>query len=151
MKRHIFNAESHCFVFDEGIFGRAVKRIELFCNGRNPVFYTKAMHTAPVVHFPAMLYEYRLLNHFYSFLHFTDRLAYWNSPQGDRDATFQSPFIGEETVSNTSSVVYPLFLGPSCRRSLCFRPESDLLSRNSVPVSSPKSPTLLAIVDHASV
>ena len=50
-----------------------MKQIERFCGPEREVaFYNKAMQDAPVVHFMTGDKTHRLLNHFYSFLHFTD-------------------------------------------------------------------------------
>ena len=51
----------------------ARRKVDDFCDGRNPVFFRDSeLASARLVHFHAGEKEHRLLNHFYTFLHFTD-------------------------------------------------------------------------------
>jgi len=86
---HDFSALHHCFILDEEVLDNSDaytvpknfaevsdasrrKRMELFCGERSPVFYSKGMQNADVIHFPTKENGYRFLNHFYSFLHFSN-------------------------------------------------------------------------------
>ena len=46
--------------------------INQFCGKRNPIFFGNELASAQVIHFHAGEKHHRLLNHFYTFLHFTD-------------------------------------------------------------------------------
>lgn len=48
------------------------QRITEFCDNRNPIFFGSDLDSAPLVHFHAGEKHHRLLNHFYTFLLFTD-------------------------------------------------------------------------------
>ena len=48
------------------------QRITEFCDKRNPIFFGNELATAPLIHFHAGEKHHRLLNHFYTFLYFTD-------------------------------------------------------------------------------
>ena len=70
---------THCLVFDLDHFqGRevspeVVNRTERFCTPRRvPVFYGDEMHRPKLIHWEAGSLKYRLLNHFYGFLYFSD-------------------------------------------------------------------------------
>jgi hypothetical protein len=74
-----------CFVFDHDVFqGQDIsedlqERVNRFCGQeRTPVFYNQTIHEPQLIHWDASNAEgngvtgFRLLNHFYSFLFFTD-------------------------------------------------------------------------------
>mmetsp|Transcript_7537 Transcript_7537/g.16351 ORF Transcript_7537/g.16351 Transcript_7537/m.16351 type:complete len:658 (+) Transcript_7537:255-2228(+) len=46
--------------------------INKFCDKRVPIFYGNELISAPIIHFHAGEKHHRLLNHFYTFLYFTD-------------------------------------------------------------------------------
>mmetsp|Transcript_4121 Transcript_4121/g.9159 ORF Transcript_4121/g.9159 Transcript_4121/m.9159 type:complete len:540 (-) Transcript_4121:676-2295(-) len=48
------------------------QKIKQFCDSRNPVFFGNELDSAPLIHFHAGEKHHRLLNHFYTFLYFTD-------------------------------------------------------------------------------
>ena len=48
------------------------QRIANFCTTRNPIFFGGELDTAPHIHFHAGNKYHRLLNHFYTFIYFTD-------------------------------------------------------------------------------
>ena len=48
------------------------QEINRFCDGRNPIFFGGELDTAPWIHFHSGDKFHRLLNHFYTFLYFTD-------------------------------------------------------------------------------
>eukprot|EP00580_Thalassiosira_gravida_P010666 CAMPEP_0201652384 /NCGR_PEP_ID=MMETSP0493-20130528/44448_1 /ASSEMBLY_ACC=CAM_ASM_000838 /TAXON_ID=420259 /ORGANISM="Thalassiosira gravida, Strain GMp14c1" /LENGTH=361 /DNA_ID=CAMNT_0048128897 /DNA_START=98 /DNA_END=1183 /DNA_ORIENTATION=- len=48
------------------------QKVNEFCDKRNPIFYGNELASAPLVHFHAGEKHHRLLNHFYTFLYFTD-------------------------------------------------------------------------------
>ena len=72
----------HCLIFDsdqdgggggyQNLSDSTRRRVDDFCNGRNPVFFGKELASARLVHFHAGEKQHRLLNHFYAFLFFTD-------------------------------------------------------------------------------
>jgi GDP-fucose protein O-fucosyltransferase len=78
-------ASKQCFVFDHDVFeGQDIsddlkERVDRFCGKeRYPVFYNQTIHEPRLIHWDASAAEgdgvtgFRLLNHFYSFLFFTD-------------------------------------------------------------------------------
>lgn len=77
-------ADRNCFVFDEDVFhGHEVtdevsKRVTRFCGPeRTPVYYNQTIHEPELMHWDASGVDWtkgghRLLNHFYSFLFYTD-------------------------------------------------------------------------------
>ncbi len=73
-------AFSHCFLFDETYYTRAYtkglsqdgERINQFCGNRTAVAYAATFSKYKWIHWQASDKNYRLLNHFYSFLHFTN-------------------------------------------------------------------------------
>ena len=78
-------AAKQCFVFDHDVFqgqdvsGDLQERVDRFCGeNRKPVFYNQTIHEPQLIHWDASAPEgdgvtgFRLLNHFYSFLFFTD-------------------------------------------------------------------------------
>jgi GDP-fucose protein O-fucosyltransferase len=78
-------ASKQCFVFDHDIFeGQDVtddlkERVDRFCGEeRKPVYYNQTIHEPRLIHWDASAADgngvtgFRLLNHFYSFLFFTD-------------------------------------------------------------------------------
>jgi len=73
----------NCFVFDQDVFhGRKItdelkERVTRFCGQeRSPVYYNQTMHEPELLHWDASKVNgkeaHRLLNHFYSFLFYTD-------------------------------------------------------------------------------
>jgi hypothetical protein len=79
------SSSKQCFVFDHDIFeGQDVaddlkERVDRFCGEeRRPVFYNQTIHEPQLIHWDASAADgdgitgFRLLNHFYSFLFFTD-------------------------------------------------------------------------------
>lgn len=48
------------------------QQIHNFCHERNPIFYGRELASAPLIHFHSGDKYHRLLNHFYTFLLFTD-------------------------------------------------------------------------------
>ncbi|KAL7428026.1 hypothetical protein ACHAXH_002252 [Discostella pseudostelligera] len=58
-------------IFDSLPYAQKVK-VEEFCDERNPIFYGKELASAPWIHFNAGEKHHRLLNHFYTFMYFTD-------------------------------------------------------------------------------
>jgi len=48
------------------------QKVTQFCDKRNPIFFGNELASAPLVHFHAGEKHHRLLNHFYTFLYFTD-------------------------------------------------------------------------------
>lgn len=68
-----------CLVFDLDYFnGKEVtddvkNRTARFCTEeRQPVYYDSQLHTPRLIHWNAGIHKYRLLNHFYGFMYFTD-------------------------------------------------------------------------------
>jgi uncharacterized protein YdaT len=83
--------ETHCYIFDEKVLETgdpnqlsddAHLEVEKFCGGdRQPVFYDKTIMNSPFIHWDAGCdsmgqkdteHCFRLLQHFYTFIHFTD-------------------------------------------------------------------------------
>eukprot|EP00536_Pseudo-nitzschia_multiseries_P016290 jgi/Psemu1/247440/estExt_Genewise1.C_10660005 len=74
----------NCFVFDQDVFnGKEIsddlkKRVDRFCGDkRTPVYYDQALHEPELIHWDSSGVDpqkggHRLLNHFYSFLFFSD-------------------------------------------------------------------------------
>eukprot|EP00537_Pseudo-nitzschia_pungens_P010966 CAMPEP_0172397068 /NCGR_PEP_ID=MMETSP1061-20121228/28798_1 /TAXON_ID=37318 /ORGANISM="Pseudo-nitzschia pungens, Strain cf. pungens" /LENGTH=1135 /DNA_ID=CAMNT_0013129133 /DNA_START=138 /DNA_END=3545 /DNA_ORIENTATION=+ len=73
----------NCFVFDQDVFnGKDVsdylkERVDRFCGERTPRYYNQSMHEPELIHWDSSGVDpdkggHRLLNHFYSFLFFTD-------------------------------------------------------------------------------
>lgn len=48
------------------------KKVERFCDRRTPIFFGGELASVPIIHFQAGEKTHRLLNHFYTFLYFTD-------------------------------------------------------------------------------
>jgi len=48
------------------------EKVKQFCDRRNPIFFGNELASAPLIHFHAGEKHHRLLNHFYTFLYFTD-------------------------------------------------------------------------------
>ena len=48
------------------------KKIQQFCDKRNPIYYGNELSSSPLIHFHTGEKHHRLLNHFYTFLYFTD-------------------------------------------------------------------------------
>jgi len=69
-----WKASEICVIFDQGeMTDEKKKRISKFCEKkRKPVYYDETLQNAVSVHFSASIKEYRLLNHFYSYILFTD-------------------------------------------------------------------------------
>lgn len=73
-------AFSHCFLFDETYYTRAYtkalsqdsERIGQLCGNRTAVAYAAAFSKYRWIHWQASDKQYRLLNHFYTFFHFTN-------------------------------------------------------------------------------
>lgn len=72
-------SRKNCLVFDSDVFaGREVspdlqERVNRFCGKeRTPVYFDQSMSEPQLMYLAAHSMEYRLLNHFYSFLFFTD-------------------------------------------------------------------------------
>jgi len=75
-------ASKNCFIFDQDVFHgheitQNIERVDRFCGeNRSPVYYNKTMHEPELLHWDASDADdkkgHRLLNHFYSFLYFTD-------------------------------------------------------------------------------
>ena len=67
-----------CLVFDEDYFKGndisedAEQRIKRFCGERKIHYYDKEMHEPQLLHWDASNHDFRLLNHFYAFLYFTN-------------------------------------------------------------------------------
>jgi len=78
-------AGQNCFVFDQDVFhGQEItdelkKRTSRFCGKeRTPVYYNQMMHEPKLLHWDASQVNeggHRLLNHFYSFLFYTDSVV----------------------------------------------------------------------------
>ena len=79
---------NYCYIFDEKVMEKSdislnisqsllsettARNIDLFCGEREKMYYVEEVRAAPIVHFPASEKEFRMLNHFYTFLHFTDK------------------------------------------------------------------------------
>ena len=69
----------HCVVFDEDyLHGRDIpadvqKRVQRFCGDeRTPYYYSTEWQQQDLVHWKSEDFQYRLLNHFYSFVYFTN-------------------------------------------------------------------------------
>mmetsp|Transcript_26528 Transcript_26528/g.56440 ORF Transcript_26528/g.56440 Transcript_26528/m.56440 type:complete len:432 (-) Transcript_26528:538-1833(-) len=78
-----WHGEHHCLIMDDENWfrhnneGHAIEatrqqRIEKFCAKRNPLYYDREMHGAPLLHFHSHFKDTRLLLHFYTFVHFTN-------------------------------------------------------------------------------
>jgi hypothetical protein len=73
-------SDAQCFVFDENTLhgknatAEAKKRVSRFCGlRRKPYYYDQVLHGPKMIHWDASKNdEHRLLNHFYTFLFFTD-------------------------------------------------------------------------------
>jgi len=76
-------AGANCLVFDEDVFhGHEIteeleERVDRFCGERTPAYYNQAMHKPELIHWDttgvdAFKGGHRLLNHFYSFLFYTN-------------------------------------------------------------------------------
>lgn len=72
-------ATKNCLVFDMDHFqGKDItddvkNRTQRFCGAqRTPIYYGDDMHFPQLIHWNAGSHEHRLLNHFYSFMYFTD-------------------------------------------------------------------------------
>jgi hypothetical protein len=68
-----------CLVFDldyfhgkEEIPDEVQQRVERFCGPRKIQYYDKTLHEPQLIHWDASGKEFRLLNHFYAFIYFTD-------------------------------------------------------------------------------
>jgi hypothetical protein len=72
-----------CFIFDIDVFNHGEefitklssdiqRRVKKFCGVRPAVYYSKAMHGAPLWHFETMDLRYRMLVHYYAQIFFTD-------------------------------------------------------------------------------
>jgi len=67
-----------CFVFDEGMYYNGVpedaESAKEFCGSgnRKMVYFTKDMQTPDLLYIPAGTKQYRMLAHFYGYIHFTD-------------------------------------------------------------------------------
>jgi len=48
------------------------QKVKEFCDRRNPIFFGNELASVPLIHFHAGEKHHRLLNHFYTFLYFTD-------------------------------------------------------------------------------
>ena len=74
------SADQQCFVFDEDAFhgksasAEAQERVSRFCGPRRkPIYYNQVFHEPQIVHWDASKNDkHRLLNHFYTFMFFTD-------------------------------------------------------------------------------
>jgi len=72
----------NCLIFDENAFKRGpsavtspmtLRSIGKFCEGREPLYYGSDMADPGILHFQTSDYgDYRILNHFYSVIYFTD-------------------------------------------------------------------------------
>mmetsp|Transcript_15036 Transcript_15036/g.33517 ORF Transcript_15036/g.33517 Transcript_15036/m.33517 type:complete len:588 (-) Transcript_15036:533-2296(-) len=68
-----WKANDHCLIFDKGEMTDAKDiQIKKFCGNRKPVYYNETLQNAITIHFSASIRDYRLLNHFYAFIFFTD-------------------------------------------------------------------------------
>eukprot|EP00956_Cyclotella_meneghiniana_P016700 scaffold26575_cov72-Cyclotella_meneghiniana.AAC.7 len=78
-----WNGEQHCLIMDDANWYKdslemmtqsAAQRQKVleFCNDRSPVYYSRNIHDAPLIHFRSHLKATRLLVHFYAFIHFTN-------------------------------------------------------------------------------
>jgi len=82
------NAGNYCYIFDENTMEKSsvslnisqsllsettARNIDSFCGEREKMYYVEEIRAAPIVHFPTSKKEFRMLNHFYTFLHFTDK------------------------------------------------------------------------------
>jgi hypothetical protein len=72
-------AATNCYVFDvdhfqgKNVSAEVKNRVARFCGSkREAVYYDKAHHEPRLIHWDASAKTHRLLNHFYSFLFFTD-------------------------------------------------------------------------------
>ena len=67
-----------CLVFDEDSFqGKSIsedaqQRVKRFCGERAVHYYNNEMHEPQLLHWDASSNDYRLLNHFYAFLYFSN-------------------------------------------------------------------------------
>ena len=71
----------NCLVFDKAAFAKGSSAItssktrdgvERFCGDRDPIYYDSEMAAPDIFHFHSSSSDFRLLNHFYTFIHFTD-------------------------------------------------------------------------------
>mmetsp|Transcript_24579 Transcript_24579/g.35733 ORF Transcript_24579/g.35733 Transcript_24579/m.35733 type:complete len:552 (+) Transcript_24579:121-1776(+) len=70
----------NCFIFDKYSLENdkmipdesVVENIKKFCGRRKAVYYDKQMQDTTLIHFRTSENVFRILNHFYSFVHFTD-------------------------------------------------------------------------------
>jgi hypothetical protein len=74
------SADQQCIIFDEDAFhgknatAEAQARISRFCGPRRkPIYYNQVLHGPQIIHWDASKNDkHRLLNHFYTFMFFTD-------------------------------------------------------------------------------
>jgi len=75
----------NCLIFDENAFQRGPKavtspkiqkNIKQFCGEREPLYYGSEMHEPDILHFQTSSDDaYRILNHFYTVIYFTDPIV----------------------------------------------------------------------------
>jgi len=76
-----WQGEHNCLIMDDANWFRdqwgdvddtRQQQVSTFCAKRKPVYYTKQLHDAPLLHFRSHKKDTRLLVHFYAFIYFTD-------------------------------------------------------------------------------